>query len=416
MSYIPAIVVMLLLLMFSAFFSTSEASFFSLRRSDRLRLMDGGRLSRLAAKLVLKPERLLNSILLGNLITNLLVFTISSSLTFSLQNSGRSDLAVIFSSVAIFSVILCGEVLPKILGVTVPCFVASLTALPLSIIVRLFSPVIPALGFVNLLSRRIFVPKFKPEENINIGDLERAVELSREDQTLLRSEQRVVQNIVALSDIQAEELMLPRSLLRCFTPDVTYEEVLESFHDKLPRNDYCLLTETDSDEIAAAISFTSMSANADKNWHNQIEQVVYVTWKSPVAVVFEQLQNGRSNVAVVINEFGESIGILTLGDIIEAIFTRKPGRSRRLLDRMEIEKIGDETWAVNELTSLRSLRRQFHLSFKNYSSVTVGGLLREILARFPRNGDICKIDNYELRVVETSDDNHLVAHFTRVTN
>ncbi|MDR2171080.1 MAG: CNNM domain-containing protein [Planctomycetaceae bacterium] len=414
MAYIPLIISMLILLCFSAFFSLSEASYFSLSRSDRTKLQAGRGVAQLAAKLILKPERLLNSILLGNLIANLLIFTISTSITFTLQKSGRSELAVGFAFSVIFGVILFGEVLPKVLGVIVPRFFATLTAIPLSIIVRLLRPVIPVLSLINLLSRRIFVPKFKAEENIRVSDLELAVELSREDQTLLRSEQRVIQNIVSLSDMQAEELMSPRSLLRCFSPDVMLSDVLVSFHGKTPRSGYCFLTEPDSDEIVAAISLDGLLAYSDGEWRKQTEDVIYVPWNVSVAVVFEQLQNCNCNVAVVINEFGETIGILTLDEIIETIFTRRQGRSRRLIGRFEIERVNNTTWAVNELTSLRSIRRKFNLSFDKYSSVTVGGLLREILERFPRTGDICIIDNYELRVIDVMEDYHLIAHLHKL--
>jgi CBS domain containing-hemolysin-like protein len=413
MVYVPLIIAMLLLLSFSAFFSLSEASYFSLGRLDRIKLLSGRRVSQLAARLILKPERLLNSILFGNLIANLLIFTISTSITFTLQRSGRSDLAVCFAFVALFSVILCGEVLPKILGVSKPRFFAQLTAIPLSLVVRIFQPVLPILCFINLLSRRIFVPRFKPEENIRVSDLELAVELSREDQTLLRSEQRVVQNIVLLSDMQAEELMSPRSLLRCFSPIATLEEVLVGLRGKGLRGGYCLLTEADSDEVASAISFNSLLSRAGEDWRERTERVIYVPWRATVAMVFDQLQSSGCNVAVVVNEFGETIGILTLDEIIETIFTRKQGRSRRLLDRLEIERIGDSTWVVNELTSLRSIRKKFNLLFDSYSSVTVGGLLREMLERFPRSGDVCIIGDYAIKVMEVTDEYHLIAHLCK---
>jgi CBS domain containing-hemolysin-like protein len=416
MFYIPVVVAMLLLLCISAFFSLSEASFFSLSRSDRVHLSSGRRVSQLAARLISKPERLLNTILLGNLIANLLIFTISSSITFHFQRGGRSDLAVCFAFIVVYVVILCGEVLPKILGVAMPCFFAALVALPLSLVVRLFQPVIPVLGFINLLSRRIFLPKFEVEENIRVCDLELAVELSREDQALLRSEQRVIQNIVLLSDMQVEELMTPRSLLRCFPPDIKFGEVLVFLRGRLPRSGYCLLTESDSDEIVAAINFNGLLTHTEQEWCKQLEEVIYVPWRATAAVVFDQLQDSGCNVAVVINEFGGTIGILTVDEIIETIFTRKWGRSRRLSDRLEIERLGEAEWLVNDLTSLRSIRQRFNISFDEYWSVTVGGLLREILERFPRAGDVCILDNYELKVVEVTDDYRLIVHLKRLKN
>ncbi len=412
--YTPALAAMLVFMALSAFFSCSEAAFFSLSPADRRDLAGRGAVGRLAESLARNPERLLNSVLLGNLVVNLLTFTISSIVMFQLQAAGHLKLAGLMGIGSLFGVILFCEVIPKNIGVAAPRFCVLLGTVPLSFFVRVLQPILPVLQMTNILSRRLFCPRFGAEPYLRVGDLERAVEMSREDATLLKREQRALQNIVALSDVRAEELMRPRSLIKTFQPPIRFEEVLDTLHGKLPRSGYCLLTEPDSDEIASVLSFTRLSGRAAENWDAQFQPIIYVPWSASVAEVFDRLQQSGLNVAGVVNEFGETVGVLTMDDIIETIFTREQGRSRRLLDRMELKRLGENLWQVNGLTSLRRLQRKFDVSFADYSSLTVGGLLREFLGRLPRQGDVCQVATLEFEVMETDDDHDMLVRLREV--
>jgi Mg2+/Co2+ transporter CorB len=400
---------MLILLMFSAFFSCSEAAFFSISQTGKRALAEKGQLGKLVLQLSEHPERLLNSILLGNLFVNLLFFTIAAIVSFQLSEHATLAWGIGVGSLLIL--VLFGEVLPKNLGVTAPQFFALLASVPLSILVRILQPVLPMLSFLNLLSRRLFYPNLTPEPNLRVGDLERAVALSGNDAALLKREQRTLQNIVSLSDMQAAELMRPRSWLKTFRQPVSFEQVLTELNGTLPRSGYCLLTEQDSDEIVAALSLTrTTAANLETAWNGQFEDVVYVPWSAPVAEVVDRLQQTNRKVAVVVNEFGETMGIITIDDIIATLFTREQGRSRGLLDRRELKLMGDNCWQLTGLTSLRTLERKFNVSFRQYSSLTVGGLLREILERFPRTDDVCRVETLQFQVISVEEETGLVVH------
>jgi CBS domain containing-hemolysin-like protein len=407
--YLPFLAVIFILMAFSAFFSCGEAAFFSLTQEDRNRLSSEGTLSQLCLQLLHKSNYLLNSILFGNLMVNLLTFTLSTVVAFQLQRNHHPQLAGMLALFSLFGVIVFCEVLPKNLGVMFPRFFAKTTALPLSFIVHFLKPMLPLLEWVNILSQREVCPNFTAEPYLQVSDLERAVEKSGNDAALLKREQRVLQNLVSLSDICAEELMRPRSMIKVFHPPLTFDDLLATLHGKLPRSGYCLLTESDSDEVAAALSLTHLSATAlESDWERQFKPIVYVPWSASLAEVFERLHQKQCGVAVVVNEFGETAGILTLEDIIETVFTREQGRSRRLLNQMEIKKLDKNRWQLNGLTSLRRLQRKFNVSFDNYSSITVGGLLREILERFPRKGDRCSVGTMEFFVVELSGENEII--------
>lgn len=406
----PFFVAMFLLMCGSAFFSGSEAAFFSLGTGDRKALAQGGFLGRLVDRLLAKPERLLSAVLLGNLMVNLTFFTLSAILMFKLRNDGQAALGGILSLVNLFALIIFSEMLPKDIAVLAPRPIATLTALPISWVVRLLAPIMPVLDRVNLLSRRLFFPKFVAEPYLRVADLERAVELSKTDAALLRREQRVLQNIVSLSDITAEEMMRPRALLKTFRPPVSLDDVAERLGMTLPLSGYLVITEPTTEEIAAAVSLRRLYRDDTRTaWQETSAPVVYVPWSVSVAAVLEQLRSSKREVAAVVNEYGETIGILTLDDIIETLFARDPSRSRRLHLSKPIRKIGANLWHVGGLTNLRRVSRELDVTLPFHESVTVGGLLQEILERFPEIGDVCDFGPCTFRVLEISDDHAILA-------
>ena len=380
---------------------------FSLSQTDQRVLAEKGKLGKLVLRLLEKPEYILNSLLLCNLFVNLLFFVLASTIAFQLGE--QSSLAWGIGIGSLLAVIIFADVLPKNLGVLAPQCCALFVCVPLSFLVRVLQPVLPTLSFLNLLTRRVVLPRFEPEAYLRVADLERAVAFSGDDAALLKREQRTLQNIVSLSDMAADELMRPRSWLKTFQPPMTFEQILTELGGTLPRSGYCLLTEPDSDEIVSALSLIRLTAeNLETDWEKQFEEVIYVPWSTSVAEVFDRLQQTNRKVAVVVNEFGETIGIITIDDIIAVLFTREQGRSRGLLNRREIKLIGNNCWQLTNLTSLRTLERKFNVSFGNYSSLTVGGLLREILERFPRTGDVCQVETLQFRVIDAEDDYGLV--------
>ncbi len=132
----------------------------------------------------------------------------------------------------------------------------------------------------------------------------------------------------------------------------------------------------------------------------QAEPVFYVPWCTTVADVLEAMLGRRGHVAAVVNELGETIGILTFDDILDTIFSGTPSRSERLLRRAPIRRIAPGVWHVTGLTSLRRLARHFHVERPPSKSVTVAGIVQEVLERFPQPGDECRWGPFRLRVID----------------
>lgn len=238
----------------SALCSASEAALFSLN-GRQCRKLAADRRGRIALSLLEDPDRLLTAVLFWNLIINLAYFAIASMISLRLERSGSSAAAAVVAFGALLVLIVFGEMVPKSVGVLTPGPLAGLLAVPIAGLVRLIGPVLPALRTANLLSRRLFCPRFQAEPHLRIGDLERTVALSTQNAALLEQEQLVLQSIVGLSEIRVDELMRPRNSCRTFRPPVA----LADLKGQMPPSGYLLVTEPDSDEIAKAIPLKSLS-------------------------------------------------------------------------------------------------------------------------------------------------------------
>ena len=228
---------------------------------------------------------------------------------------------------------------------------------------------------------------------------------------MVNSKKEKIKKTAALTYLAVVLLLLYLPLVWIFLFSFTASSTLGSFDGFTLEVFGNLFTGDYSEEIASALCLTRLTAeNLETAWDEQFEDVFYVPWSASVAEVFDRLQQIDRKVAVVVNEFGETIGIITIDDIIATLFMRGHGRSRELLNRRELKLIEKNCWQLTGLTSLRMLRRRFNVSFRQYASLTVGGLLREILERLPRTGDVCRVETLQFRVIDSEDDDDLVIY------
>jgi len=393
---LPGLLTMAILLLCSAFFSASEAAMFSLRRAQRREFPKGSRAQQIVARLLDDPDRLLTAVLFWNLITNLSFFTIGSIVSVEMQKAGQATAAGAFAVGSLVTIIVFGEMLPKSLGVLQSQRLAAWLAIPLAATVRIVDPLLPVFRLVTLLSRRLLWPTFEPESYLHVRDLERAVKLSGADATLVEQEQRVLESIVLLSDIRAEELMRPRTQFLSYHPPVT----LADLKARPPSGSYLLVTEPESEEVAAAIALDDVWQVPDGPLDPLAEAVIYVPWSTRAADVLELIRRRKREVAAVVNEFGETIGILTFDDILDTLFSGAPSRSERLLRRDPIRPIAPGVWHVAGMTSVRRLARYFQIDKPATHSVTLSGVIQEVLERLPVRGDACRWGPFHFKILD----------------
>jgi len=275
--------------------------------------------------------------------------------------------------------------------------------------VGLLDPLVPRLQAINLLSRRLLWPGFRPEPYLKVADLERALAVSTSDAVLLEQEEIVLRNILALADFRVDELMRPRTQITTYRAPVA----LADLGEKMPRSGYALVTEGDSDEIAAAVPLRTFAALPANHIERLAEPVVYVPWSTSVAAALDQMRLQDRRVAVVVNELGETLGVVTYEDILDNIFRRSASRSEQLLNRQPIREVTPGVWHVTGMTSLRRLARYFDLHRKPGNTATVAGVMQERLGRFPDVGDECHWAGFRLRALEIPEHGQLLVELCK---
>jgi CBS domain containing-hemolysin-like protein len=245
---------------------------------------------------------------------------------------------------------------------------------------------------------------------LEVSDLERAIEVTTPDARLAEQERIVLSNIVAMSDIRVDEWMRPRTQFLSFRPPVS----LAHLDGKMTPSGYLLVTEPDGDEITAAIDLQNLVEIPSENLEEFASPVSYVPWCATVADAFQQMRQREHDVVAVVNEFGDTIGILTFEDILDTVFTHHPSRSGRLWNRAPIAQMAEGVWQVIGVTSLRRLARYFETELPPSRSTTLAGVVQETLQRLPAEGDSGRWGPFEFQVIEALDRAHILVELTRV--
>jgi CBS domain containing-hemolysin-like protein len=193
-----------------------------------------------------------------------------------------------------------------------------------------------------------------------------------------------------------------------FRPPVT----LADLEGRLTPSGYLLITDPDSDEVSGAIALKQMSPVGPDRLERYAEPVIYLPWCTTVANALDQMVSRDREVAAVINELGETVGILTFDDLLSAIFTTTHESGLRPSGREAIHSVSDDVWEVTGMISLRRLARRLGVTLPSSRSVTVSGILQDLLQRLPQEGDSCRLGPLQFDVVDAPERGQLLVRVT----
>ena len=399
--YLPVgIAVMLALLTASALFSSSETALFSLSHEDLRRFRIGRRRERLVTQLLLQPDRLLTAILFWNLVVNLTYFAVSFVLTQRLIEAGKPGVGASLAIGGLIGIVIGGEVLPKSVAMVFRHQLAPIVVWPLSIAVRIFDPLAPAFQDLTLILRRVFWPHIKREPYLDADDLEQAVENSLLSPEVVERERQLLHNILDLSEITVEEVMRPRGTYATLVAPV-HREDLEGIDVSA---EYVAVRETPSDSFDRVLALARLTSLPESHIEALAEDIVYVPWCARLSYTLQLLRERICSVAAVVNEFGDTLGIVTYDDILDTVTARQPSRARRLLNREPVLEVDPGCYHVEGITTLRYLAKRIGIPYEPSADglVTVAGILHEEFEHIPEIGDECHWRGFRIRVIDVS--------------
>lgn len=373
------------LLIASASFSAAETALFSLEGDQRERAGE------LVQKLLREPSNLLITILLGNLFVNVSFFAFAPRLMEPV------DSVVLRWTVPLVAVLLCGEILPKTVAFVNPVGVARLAAIPLSWFVGVLSPARRLVRIFLDGVLRLIGDGAQSEHDVTPEMLDTVLTRSAEQGLLDTSEADLLGEIIELGSIRVREIMTPRVDMVFY--DVDDEDRDESVREALKKKINRLVVISDSpDEIVGQIRVRDLLAHKDRDPREFIMPVKFVPEVASAMALLSALREDRAEMAVVVDEWGGTAGLVSLEDVFEEIVgeLRVEGEGRE----KPVVPLGEGHFRVAGDLSVRDWNEAFGFNFVPNEFETVGGFVTAQLERIPRSGDEVRLGALVIEVHE----------------
>lgn len=400
------LIVLVILLGISAFFSMSETAMMA---SNRYRLRhlatQGHRGAKLAIALLDRTDRLLGVILIGNNLVNTAAAMLVSVLTYEMF--GEDNLALSIGTLLLtFAILVFAEISPKIIGATHADRLVLFLGYVFSPLLKTISPIV---SFVNLFANgllsllRLHPKKNLKESKLTQEELRTIVMESRE--LMPPKHSTMLLNLFELSEIAVEDLMTHRGQIEYLNLNQPWDQILEqistSHHSRLPVCRDNLSNLLGVLPMRRLLSQLQRDDFKDSDVLENLQSPYYI----PVGTsVFSQLaffQENRQRIGFVVDEYGEVLGLVTMEDIIEEIVgeftTSQPGHARKLAWNNEGYALLDGQ------RSLREINRQLGTTFPLDGPKTLNGLILEHFQDIPENGVSLKITDVAIEIVQTQD-------------
>ncbi|MGK9048063.1 HlyC/CorC family transporter [Stutzerimonas chloritidismutans] len=391
------------LLLCSAFFSSSETGMLSLNRYRlRHQAKEGHRGAQRASELLAHPDRLLGTILVGNNFVNILASSIATVL--AMQLWGEAGIAIATIGLTIILLIF-GEITPKTLAALRPEMVAYPVSLPLKLLQKVLYPLVAMLGWVsNGLLKLLGVDlSNKGNDSLSTEELRSVVRESGTDLPLNR--QSMLLGILDLERVTVDDIMIPRNEVTGIDLDDDLESIIGQLrttpHTRLPvfRNDINQIEGiVHMRQIARLLSHDQLTKESLLEACNE---PYFVPENTPLSTQLLNFQKQKRRIGIVVDEYGDVRGIVTLEDILEEIVGEFSNQD--VLRSPDIHPQDDGTLVIDGAAYIREVNRALGWKLPCDGPKTLNGLITEALEHMPDSGICLQIGNYRLEILQAAD-------------
>ncbi len=391
------VLVMLLLLACSAFFAGSETAFFSLTRRQIKHLGDSTRrLDKLAAGLLRKPGHLLNCLLLGGMMVNVLYYAVSSVLVLDAGHAWGWGAATALAFATFLLLVLFGEILPKSFVYVNAPPLAIAAAVPVFFIVKALGPI--ALFFRILILEpmlRLFFGRAGRGRAMTLAEFRSLVELSRRRGLLTPHENRLLAEVVDLGHLKVRHVMRPRvDMMACSaadTPEAVRKQMLDRHVTKIP------VYVRNVDNVVGLVHLRDLFLKPGVPLDQLMRPVHFVPEQKTVESLLEFFRKTGTDTAVVVDEYGGIAGLVQLEDIAEELV----GRIDLAAEAEPIKQLGPFEYRLTGDLAIHDWADAFGIDIEETRQSTIGGLVTTLLGRVPQKGDVAYLGNLKFTVERT---------------
>lgn len=403
-SILFGLLIILLLLGVSALISGSEIAFFGLTQTQRDTLEStGGKSNDQVVRLLQRPRTLLATILIANNFVNVGIVILSAYVLHSVLNAEAYPFLAYIVEVFIitFFLLLLGEIMPKIYATRKPLVFARFMAKPLILLRYIFHPLswamVRSTGFID---RRIARRSY----SISIDDLSEAINITSSEAEAGEEERKLLRGIVTFGDIEVKEIMKARIFVTAADIGISFSDILEMINDsgfsRIP------IYEENFDNIRGVLVIKDLLPHLKKNdfdWKSILRPANFVPENKKIDDLMKDFQEKKFHMAIVVDEYGGTSGIITLEDILEEIVGEISDEYDQEGDEFQYMEIDDNTWEFDGKVPLNDFSKIFELAPDYFDIVkgeseTLAGLLLELTGHIPVKDQVIEYEPFEFRV------------------
>lgn len=406
------LVVLILLIVLSAFFSSAETAFSSANRIKMRSLADeGNKTAALVIKILDSYSKLLSAILIGNNVVNLSASSLATTIAIALSEPlglQASLMTGLATGILTVVVLLGGEIVPKTWANLNADKIVLVYAPVMRFLMMVLTPIIFIVDKISTAILKLFrIDPNKKNSAMTENELRSYVDVSHEDGVIEEEEKEMIYNVFDFGDSLAKDIMIPRIDMVSVEDTATYKEVMELFRENM----YTRLPvyHDSTDNIVGIINIKDFLfvKDPEKFAIKDIMRDAYYTYEyKKTSDLMMEMRKSSSNIALVLNEYGSTEGMITLEDLLEEIV----GEIRDEYDEDEetlIQDLGDNTYVVPGGMKLDDINNSIDTNFESEDYDSIGGLIIEKLDKLPEEGETVTLEDGTELTVKTVNQNRI---------
>ena len=413
---IVTLILIMIFVVFSGFFSSSEAAFLSLQRTRLTYLVNNNVPgAKRVQDMINNTERLLSTILLGNNLVNVAFTALVTAL--AVHWLGEGAMALTAATVVGTGILLIfGEIIPKSIAVKKSEKVSFLYARPLKMVEYTLYPIILFLQWLSRVTQSIFGQQSSDEEGVTESELRMLIDMGRQEGAVEESEAKLLEQVFSFGDKQIREVMTPRPQIKAIQSGTTLKEFLTMFatdsHTRFPvfrDGPENIIGTVTTKDIFMAFGRNEITENTDIT--SLATGPFFAPETKPISTTFREMQQSRHGLVYAINEFGGLAGLATAKQLLEVLVGDMPDTAEESLPEPD-----SEVYELVGQTLISEMQSELNLNLPDGDYQTLAGFILATLGHVPDNGTTLLQDDIKLVVLQASETRIELVQVERIIN
>ncbi len=399
------IILLIILIGLSGFFSASETALTAFKSNELEDVEDEHpKVAELLKRWLKKPNEMLTGILLGNNIVNVLASSIATAVTFALIGTSGKAIAMVTLLMTLI-ILIFGEITPKVVAKNNSSKVAVFVILPIYYLSKLTLPIIKVLMFISKLIGKIFGIHIS-DENMMITeeDIISYVNVGEAEGVIEEDEKEMIHSIFEFGETSAKEVMTPRTSMFALEADETIDEVWDIIREngfsRIPVYD-----EEGKDNIIGILYIKDLldvvkGGKTDVPIGKYVRKPYFVPETKSIMEILEDFKKMKVHIAIALDEYGGTSGLLTIEDLIEEIVGEIQDEYDNEEDEL-IKKVSENTYEIDAMIDIETLNKELDLEIEESEDYeSLGGFIVTETGKVAEKGDYIEVGNIEIKVLE----------------